>query len=104
MYVEGRRIMPAASSPPFREARFYSCPVAEALDAESWVGRALEIFRWSGGGERLSEVVDAPTLAAWEVVDILGAEVDAIDDLYAEILRERDEHKRRAQDLKNKRR
>lgn len=96
--------MPTASSAPFREARFYSCPLAEALDAESWVARALEIFRWSGGGERLSEVVDAPTLAAWEVVDILGAEIDAIDDLYAEILRERDEQKRRAESLKNRHR
>jgi len=89
VYIEGRRLMPTSLGEAFREDRFYSCPVGEALNGGGWVSQILSVYRHSKRGERISEVLKEPSVAAWEVIDLLNAEVALVDKLDAQHAEER---------------
>jgi len=92
----GRRIMPTASSKAWRETKFYTCPLGPALDPETWVASALELFRHSGRGERLLDLLEAPTSGAWQLVEFIRREVADVDALAALIQQERERVKAKA--------
>lgn len=71
--------MPTSDGEGFRLARFYSCPLGDALSPDGWASGLLGIYRHSGRGERLTTLLEAPTVAAWEAVDLLNAEIALVD-------------------------
>jgi len=80
--------MRLASSFAFIESRFYSCPLADGLSVEGWASDLLDVFRRSQRGEHLTNLVPDPTVGAWEVMEMLGAEVRLVDALVAQFQRE----------------